>query len=768
MHPGRPICDYCGLPIRGSQANEKYCCLGCRIAQDVLGDDADSGVGAAALRLGIAIFFAMNVMVFTMVLWSWDAYSIAATQNAETYQELLRFACLLFATPVVLLLGKPLLESVIAQVRSGVITSDGLLLLGVLAAYVYSIASILTGDQHIYFEVSCMILLAVTIGRWIEAQGKQQATRSLASLQTILPTTARVVLPNFVQEQSLQTIPVGSRIRVQPGERIPLDGTVIRGESFVDTRLVTGETEPASVQVGSDVFGGMANVDGTLDIQVSATANDGVIHRLVEAVNLAAQQKSRPERMADRLATDLSVVIMVIALTVFSQYFKQGALQPAFMASMSVVLIACPCALAVATPLAIWSALSAAARRGVVFRTSDDLLRLSRISHICFDKTGTITTGEPLLVSQRLAMRSFTEHHQKKKSTNDTLDVLRVARALCCHSHHPLAKATLHALSDIDGTPILDIQNAQSIPGKGVVANGIPVTLGHQAELESFVLGNRKLCLDQGLQFSQDMLQAIEDAMNGGNSVLLLGWGGSVRAAFFYSEDIREEARQANEELRQLGISTSVLTGDHQERGARLSASLNVPVTAELLPAEKVIEIQKLQRLDKEASAVRECVAMVGDGLNDAPALGVADVGIALGCGVEITRDAADVCLVASDLRLIPWSIQLARNAETTIRRNLFWAVVYNAIGVFLAATGRLNPIVAAVAMVLSSLFVISNSLRLANDSCNDQAPESKRQMPSRPADPRRAPPHEDWHSPATNPMPLHHAEYLPSRRTHG
>ena len=285
-----------------------------------------------------------------------------------------------------------------------------------------------------------MILVAVTLGRWIEAEGKQRATKSLATLQNLLPTTARVVTNDDVIDTPLEQVAVGEEIRVLPGERIPLDGIVSNGRSFVDTRLVTGESEPQSVGPNDVVFGGVANIDGTLLVEVTTTADTGVIQRLLKAVKSAAEQTSRPERLADRLATILAALIVVIATIVFVTHFRGGGMQPALMASMAVVLIACPCALAVATPLAIWSALSAAARRGVVFRTSDDLLRLGRVSHVCFDKTGTITTGDPRLDS----------FHVEDNSMGDLRKLFDMTHAMCAHSVHPLAKATLQFLETDD------------------------------------------------------------------------------------------------------------------------------------------------------------------------------------------------------------------------------------------------------------------------------------------------------------------------------
>ena len=673
------------------------------------------------MRLGLAVFFTMNVMVFTMVLWSWDAYSISASPNASVFKDLMRLACLAFATPVVLILGKPLMETVVSQLQRRVFTADGLLVVGVVAAYLYSVVSIATSGEHIYFEVACMILVAVTLGRWLEAEGKQRAMRSLETLQDLLPDFAHVVEAGNLIETPLGQVKAQQIIRVLPGERIPLDGMVVGGESFVDERIVTGESQSRHACISDRVYSGAVSLDGVLDIEVAAVADESVIQRLVRSVREAAQQRSRPERLADRLASVLAVAITLIAVAVFGFHHLHSGLQHAMMAAMSVVLIACPCALAVATPLAIWTALSQAAERGIIFRTSDDLLRLSQVDHVCFDKTGTLTTGMPMLESYVIVSEDDMAEFFSDGSTTvasvgveSSAFVLSAARALAKNTSHPLATAMLQHLSDLpdvngddSDVRIEDIQIAdvRTSPGRGVTA----VTKSSGAAMATslpLALGSERLCREMQMQFPRRIRHVLNRASAEGLSVVLVGCGEIVRGCFVFCESLRAESRSAIASVQSLDVPVSILTGDRKNRGAAIADELGVEVHAELLPNEKCQVIETLRNEMRQ-------VAMVGDGLNDAPALGLADVGIAMGCGVELSRDVAEVCLLSSDVRLVPWAVELARMTRKTINRNLFWALAYNTIGIGLAATGKLNPILAAAAMVLSSVLVISESLKL-------------------------------------------------------
>jgi heavy metal translocating P-type ATPase len=426
-------------------------------------------------------------------------------------------------------------------------------------------------------------------------------------------------------------------------------------------------------------------LDGEISIRVSAPASDGTLQRLVELVNRAVAQKGVEQRLADRLTRWFVPCVAVVTFATFAVYLVRSDFHEALMASLAVVLIACPCALGIATPLAVWAALGTACRHQVLFRQGDALSTLARVRAICFDKTGTLTSGTPEV--QSLVVQHDTDREQ----------LLRYATTLASASSHVLARAIVSFSSA--ATRELP-EDMQVIPGQGVMGR-MP---GHGTMI---ILGSLELLQQAGLNLPAELQPAVDRCLADGSSCSCVGWNGRVRGVFQFREHLREDAARTIDKLREMGLHVCVLTGDHRQRAAELGKLLNVDALGQLLPHEKLQAISQIR-------AQYGSVAMVGDGVNDAPALAAADVGIALGCGADVSRDAADVCLLSSDLAHIPWSIHWARDTRRIVRQNLFWAFAYNSIGVSLAVAGMLNPIIAAIAMVGSSLFVVSNSLRLS------------------------------------------------------
>jgi len=696
-------CDYCGLPVRQRVADQPvFCCFGCRFAASVTAERGEEGqVRWTLTRLGLAIFFSMNVMVFTLALWTQDVYSQSAAvseANALTLYELFRYLCLVFSLPVVLLLGIPLLENAVDSLRRRQITTDLFVVTAVIAAYVYSCLSVYRSSGHTYFEVACMVLVAVTLGRWLEATGKLKTTQALRSLEKLLPEKICQIVDGRQQSVCLDGVTTGDVVRVLPGERIPVDGVVQRNSAAVDEQIVSGESQPSIKEVGDSVTGGTLNLDGDIEVQVTAPPHQGTLQRLIEAVTMAAGRKARVERLADRLSTwFLPLVIVVATLTFFGHLLFQPADQ-ALMPALAVLLIACPCALGIATPMALWAAMGRASRENVVLREADALRRLAGIRAICFDKTGTLTTGSVELAELVLERET------------DQDEFLRRATALSATSNHHLARAIAPRYVDHDLSS--QVRDLQSFAGRGIVGRVVDCH-------EPTYLGSERFMSESGMRQTTEIAQAAERIKREGLSLALVGWSGVVRGIFAFKETLREQVPSALDDLRQDNFHLAVLTGDHRQRVEMLRAELQVPVASELLPDDKLAFIERTR---EETGPV----AMVGDGINDAPALSAADVGIALGCGADVSRDAADVCLLGNDLSKIAWSIQLARRTMRTVRENLIWAFAYNSIGIALAAFGLLSPIIAAVAMVGSSLYVVSNSLRLAGSPgpCEDPRTE--------------------------------------------
>ncbi len=657
--------------------------------------------------LGVSLFFSMNVVMLTMALWAYA--DKPDTAFAAALADFLRWIALLFTIPVLAWLGVPLARNAWELLKRRQLSTDLLLLTGVLAAFCYSTVSTIRSLGHVYFEVSCVILVLVTLGRWLEATGRLKASEALHALESLLPETVHRVAVTAGSTQphevliKLSEVRVGDHLRVRASERIPVDGTVVRGTATVDEQFFTGESWPAAKRPGNPLMGGTLNLDGDLVVEATALPQQGALGRLVEAVRHAQSVKGHYEQLADRCSRIFFPVIGVIALgTAIWHGWYTGA-EAAMLNSLAVVLIACPCALALATPLAVWAALGTAARRGVLLRGGETLERLAGVTAVRLDKTGTLTTGSPS-VKQFLC-----------ESEAGRAEVLRRAAAITDSSTHIFSRAVRGFVETTQALPRLD--DVRSVPGRGVVARIIE----DSSEIQ---LGSLRLMNESGMQVGPRLSAAIQLLDQEAESCVLIGWNGEVRGLFLLREELRSEARELIRECRELHLDLEVLTGDHAARGARLQAEIGVPVRAELLPEQKLAAIQAAR-----TAGLR--LAMVGDGVNDAPALALADVGVAMGCGTDVTRESADVCLIRNDLLAIPWAIGFSRQAVSTIRQNLFTSFAYNGIGVVLAACGWLHPAIAAALMVISSLMVLGNSLRLQHsEEDQPQSPPAPKVQP--------------------------------------
>jgi len=711
--PAVSECAFCGLPIPppmfasrrvaggGPQAaGPEYCCTGCQFAADVTDSGGDVGEARWTLaRLGIAVFCSMNVMAFTMALWTRDVYGdLPVDSLVGPWEGLLRAAGLLFTVPVLGLLGLPLAESAWDNLRRGRLTTDLLLCAGVLAAFVVSAHSVWRDRGPVYFEVACVILVMVTLGRWLEAQGRLQAGAALDQLARLLPESVTVITPDGGESvRPLDEVFPGMVVRVLPGERIPLDGRLQTAVVQIDEQLMTGESLPVTRQSGDTVWAGTLLLETAARLEVLAPAREGALQRIIDFVRAARLAKGPYQELTDRISAGMFPVIVTVALATVAWHGVRSGWPAGLLAGLSVVLVACPCALGLATPLAVWSGLSAAARRQVLFRSGEAIEQLAAVQALRFDKTGTLTTGSPRVLRFEV------------ESAEDWPLVCSQSRALTAHSTHPFSKAIAVAL-EVNASPAGAKPEGESPANGGagdwsirqVAGQGLR---GESADGRVVWLGNRGL-MDSQTQILEPRLLALErQALEGGLSLTFVGWGGRVRGGWVFDEELRPGVREMLAWCRQQHLDIAVLTGDHPARGARLSRDLGVPVDAGLLPEDKARVISGIH--DRGYS-----VAMVGDGVNDAPALAAADLGVALGCGTDISRDSSQVCLLSSELDRLPWAIVFARRLVRTIRGNLWWAFSYNLVGVALACSGRLNPALAALLMVVSSLLVISAALK--------------------------------------------------------
>lgn len=680
----RAQCDFCQLPLpyegNADSAGPRYCCYGCRFAASLAAASGDEGQARWTMtRLGLAVFFSMNVMVCTLLLWS-EGASGAAEMSAVWY-DLFRYASLLFSLPVIVLLGPPIVEDAGRELALGRPSMSMLLVLGVVAALSYSAWSVLYGG-HVYCEVACAILLGVTLGKWLEANGKLQTTAALRALAKLLPETVRIVREQVEAIVPAGELRTGDSFRVLPGERIVADGCLASGEALIDEQAVTGESTPVFKSVGSPVHSGTLVVDASVLISATAPAGEGTMAKLIAAVKQGAESRSKYERLAERISRWFLPAVMMIAAGTFLLHGWRGEWEHGLLAAVAVLVIACPCSLGLATPMALWAAISRAAAEGILIRNGDALTQFASARTIVFDKTGTLTTGLP--------------HLQSFQLTDDVAprDLATILKPLVENSSHPLA-AVIHSSAICTWAPgaASCLDHVRQIPGKGILAINI-------VRRKMVYLGNRRWLEAEGQNCSA--FPASDDSTE-----TLLAWDGRACGQFLFAEELRPGVSETLAALRQPGLRLAMLTGDREPRARALATPLGLQFRAELLPEEKLEALVQLPREDRP-------FAMIGDGVNDAPALALADVGISLASGTDIARNSAAICLLRNDLNSLPFLRRLALRTRSVLHWNLTWAFFYNIVGLALAAAGFLHPVIAAIAMGLSGLFVVLNSLSLA------------------------------------------------------
>ena len=571
---------------------------------------------------------------------------------------------------------------------------DTLIAVGSLAAWAWSIGMLLSGHAgHLYFEVAAMIVALILLGRWLEARAKGRAGAALHALASLRPHVARVLGEGGEREVPVDEVRVGDRVLVRPGERVPVDGVVVEGRSQLDESMITGESLPVARGPGDAVVGGTVNRAGALVVQTSAVGEGTVLAQIVRLVAEAQGSKAPIQRLADRVSGIFVPVVLGIAgLTFAAWWIATGDASAALLPAVAVVVIACPCALGLATPTAIVVATGRAAEAGVLVRDAASLERLHKARVVVLDKTGTVTKGQPTLTDVALA------------SMPDD-DLLRLVAGAERRSEHPLGDA-LVAAAQARGIALPDVSDFASVTGGGVRAT---------VEGRRVVVGTRKLLAAQGVALPAAAEEVAAGLESRGRTVVFAAIDGAFAGALGIADPVKPGSREAIAALRELGVDVWLLTGDNARTARAIAAEVGLPddrVRAEVSPAQKSAEVARL----REDGA---CVAMVGDGINDAPALAAADVGIAIGTGTDVAIEAAQIALMRGDLGGVVEAVRLSRRTMRTIRQNLFWAFAYNSAGIPVAAAGLLatlgGPMLAAAAMAFSSVSVVLNSLRLRN-----------------------------------------------------
>ncbi|MDM7273982.1 heavy metal translocating P-type ATPase [Sulfurihydrogenibium azorense] len=679
-------CYQCGIPITGKPLKfevdgkmEDFCCFGCYLINRTTGLRGEEGTALAFLgKFGFGYFLAMLVMMLSMYIYG-SHFVDPNDREMLLFTGFIKWVILFLSTPVMILLGIPILKNSFSKENLLNFNTDTLIAIGSFSAYFLSVYSVLTGKNAIYFETATMILVLVTFGRYLETSSRVKASNFMKQLMDLSAKKATVIKDGKEVEIPVEEVRVGDIVKIKPGEKVSADGVIVEGVGNVDESILTGEIKPVLKKVGDYLYTGTTVLDGSFLIKVDKPQSQWTLNRFIEIMKQIRNTKAPINRITDRIAFYFLPIVFFLAISSFIYWFIQAGFEKALIVSLSVLLISCPCAFSIGAPLALWLGLGQAMKDGVIIKSAEVLEKLSTVKKVFFDKTGTITE-RTMEVSQ--------VWFKDDKSRN-------VFYSLEKNSEHPLAKSFINWCKECRELKIDDFKVVFGFGIKGKV------------EGKEYILGSEEFLKQHGVMLDDNIKKLKENAIKNGEVITFLSDKQQILGFVSFSQKIRPEAKITIDALKNLKVEVGILTGDSDYFANVLKKELQIEdVRANLLPEDKLKAI-------KEEKSKGKVVAMVGDGINDAPALAEADIGIAMGCGTDLTRESASISLIGDDLRKIPLIIILSRKVKRVIYTNIFWAFIYNIIGMGLAITGHLNPVFAALAMVLSSVFVIGNSLRI-------------------------------------------------------
>ncbi|MFJ3574403.1 heavy metal translocating P-type ATPase [Streptomyces rubiginosohelvolus] len=652
----------------------------------------DDGLTTLRQRLITAVLLAVPVIAMAMIpalqfdYWQWLSLTLAA--------------------PVVTYAAWPFHRAAWTNAKHGAATMDTLISVGTSAAFLWSVWALFFGTAgmvgmthpfeftiarsdgagNIYLEAAAGVTAFILAGRYFEARSKRKAGAALKALMELGAKEVTVLRDGMETTIPTSALQVGDRFLVRPGEKIATDGTVVEGSSAVDASMLTGESVPVEVAVGDTVTGATLNAGGRLVVEATRVGNDTQLARMAKLVEDAQNGKASAQRLADRISAVFVPIVIALALATLGYWLGNDAgLTAAFTAAVAVLIIACPCALGLATPTALMVGTGRGAQLGILIKGPEVLETTRRVDTIVLDKTGTVTTGRMTLQTTHTT------------DTTTEAEVLRLAGALENASEHPIAQAVAFAATDATG-PLPTPEDFANVPGLGVQG----IVEGH-----AVLVGREQLLAEWEIRLPAPLAEAKQAAEAAGRTAIAVAWDGEARAVLEVADAVKDTSAEAVRRLRALGLTPILLTGDNRAVAESVAAEVGIDeVYAEVMPQDKVDVVKRLQNEGRS-------VAMVGDGVNDAAALAQADLGLAMGTGTDAAIEAGDLTLVRGDLNAAADAIRLSRRTLSTIRTNLFWAFAYNVAALPLAAAGLLNPMIAGAAMAFSSVFVVGNSLRL-------------------------------------------------------